>query len=107
MNRRHREILTALQPVTDRAMLRCPSNLARAQEIPGLALRALVEGPPIGRPKPRNVEEDAALRRRGREPAFVYRVGVGGGRTINMVVVKAPNGFIVTAYPFGKKVEPL
>ena len=76
-------------------------------EIPGLALRALAEGPPIGRPKPRNVEEDAALRRRGREPAFVYRVGVGGGRTINMVVVKAPNGFIVTAYPFGKKVEPL
>ena len=51
--------------------------------------------------------EDAALRRKGREPAFVYRVGVGGGRTINMVVVKAPNGFIVTAYPFGKKVEPL
>jgi hypothetical protein len=76
-------------------------------EIPGLALRALAEGPPIGRPRPRNVEEDAALRRRGREPAFVYRVGVGGGRTINMVVVKAPNGFIVTAYPFGKKVEPL
>ena len=76
-------------------------------EIPGLALRALAEGPPIGRPKPRNVEEDAALRRRGREPAFVYRVGVGGGRTINMVVVKAPNGFIVTAYPFSKKIEPL
>ena len=76
-------------------------------EIAGLALRALAEGPPIGRPRPRNMEEDAALRRSGREPAFVYRVGVGGGRTINMVVVKAPNGFIVTAYPFGKKVEPL
>ena len=76
-------------------------------EIPGLALRALAEGPPIGRPKPKNVREDAALRRRGREPAFVYRVGVGGGRTIDMVVVKAPNGFIVTAYPFSKKVEPL
>ena len=76
-------------------------------EVPGLALRALTEGPPIGRPKPKNLEEDAALRRRGREPAFVYRVAVGGGRAITMVVVKAPNGFIVTAYPFSKKIEPL
>jgi hypothetical protein len=76
-------------------------------EIPGLALRALAEGPPIGRPRRKRAEEDAALRRKGKEPAFVYRVGVGGGRMINMVVVKAPNGFVVTAYPFSKKVEPL
>lgn len=76
-------------------------------EIPGLALRALAEGPPIGRPKRKDVEEDAALRRQGREPAFVYRVGIGGGRTIDMVVVKAPNGFVVTAYPFSQKIHPL
>jgi hypothetical protein len=76
-------------------------------EIPGLALRALAEGPPIGRPTRKDAAEDAELRRRGREPAFVYRVGAGGGRTITMVVVKAPNGFIVTAYPFSKQVHPL
>jgi ATP-dependent protease ClpP protease subunit len=47
VNRRHREILTALQPVVDRALIRRPSNLARAQEIPGLALRPRAEGSEI------------------------------------------------------------
>ena len=76
-------------------------------DVAGLALRALAEGPPVGRPKKKNLEQDAALRRKGQEPAFVYRVDVGGGRMVNLVVVKASNGFIVTAYPFSKKVEPL
>ena len=76
-------------------------------EIPGLALRALAEGQPIGRPRKKNVEEDAALTRKGRDPAFVYRVGIGGGRTIDLVVVKALNGFVITAYPFDKKIHPL
>jgi ESAT-6 family protein len=76
-------------------------------DLAGLALRALAEGPPIGRPKKKNVKQDAVLRRTGKEPAFVYRIGVGRGRMVNMVVVKAQNGFIVTAYPFSKKVEPL
>lgn len=76
-------------------------------EIPGLAVRALVEGPPIGRTKRRDPQEDAALRRTGHEPAFVYRVDAGNGRMINLAVVKAPNGFIVTAYPFGNNVHPL
>jgi hypothetical protein len=76
-------------------------------EIPGLALRALAEGPPIGRPKPRNAEKDAALKRKRLEPAFVYRVGIGGGRTIDMVVLKAENGFVITAYPYSQKIYPL
>jgi hypothetical protein len=76
-------------------------------EIPGLALRAVAEGPPVGRPRPKNREEDAALRRKGREPAFVYRVGIGGGRTIDMVVMKARNGFVITAYPYSQQIHPL
>jgi 6 kDa early secretory antigenic target len=76
-------------------------------DIPGLALRAVAQGPPIGRSRPRNPTEDERLRRQGKEPAFVYAVDIGGGRRTNILVLKATNGFVVTAYPYTKKPWPL
>jgi hypothetical protein len=76
-------------------------------DIPGLALRAVAQGPPIGRSRPRNLAEDERLRRQGKESAFVYSVDIGGGRRTNILVLKATNGFVVTAYPYKKKPWPL
>jgi hypothetical protein len=75
-------------------------------EIPGLALRAVAEGPPIGRTRRKDAAADERLRREGREPAFVYSVDIGGRRR-NIVVLKAANGFVVTAYPYTQTVWPL
>ena len=75
-------------------------------DIPGVALRAVAQRPPIGRPEPRNAAKDAALRRQGKEPALVYAVDIGGRRR-TIVVVKRPDGSVVTAYPYSKKVWPL
>jgi filamentous hemagglutinin len=77
-------------------------------DVPGLALRAVAEGPPVGRARPKDSAEDEELRRQGMEPGFVYSVDVGGGLRRNIVVVKAVNGFVVTAFPFTKsEPEPL
>ena len=48
-------------------------------DIPGLALRAVAEGPPIGRVRPKDPPHDEELRRQGKEPGFVYSVDIGGG----------------------------
>jgi hypothetical protein len=53
-------------------------------DIPGLAVRAVVEGEPRGRV--------------GRE-ATAYEVDIGGGRTTMIAVLVGSNGYIVTAYP--------
>ena len=55
-------------------------------DIPGLAVRAILEGVPTGRS--------------GRD-GTVYDVDIGGGRHRDIIVVVAPNGYIVTAYPAG------
>lgn len=43
MNRRRRQILEALTPAVNVAMIRRPSNLERASQVPGLALRPRAE----------------------------------------------------------------
>ena len=76
-------------------------------DVPGLALRAVAQGPPIGRSKPKNEQEDARFRRQGKEPGYVYSVDVGGRRR-NIVVVRATDGFVITAYPLPNgRPEPL
>ena len=37
----------------------------------------------------------------------MYAVDIGNGRRRNIVVLKATNGFVITAYPYPKKVWPL
>lgn len=53
-------------------------------DIPGLAVRAILEGRPIGR--------------KGRD-GTIYDVDIGGGRRRDIVVVVGSNGYIITAYP--------
>jgi WXG100 family type VII secretion target len=53
-------------------------------DIPGLAVRAILEGRPVGR--------------KGRD-GTIYDVDVGGGRHRDIVVVVGANGYIITAYP--------
>jgi WXG100 family type VII secretion target len=55
-------------------------------DVPGLAVRAILEGVPTGRS--------------GRD-GTVYDVDIGGGRHRDVVVVVGSNGYIVTAYPVG------
>jgi WXG100 family type VII secretion target len=55
-------------------------------DIPGLAVRAILEGVPTGRS--------------GRD-GTIYDVDIGGGRHRDIVVVVGPNGYVVTAYPVG------
>jgi hypothetical protein len=55
-------------------------------DIPGLAVRAILEGVPTGRS--------------GRD-GTIYDVDIGGGRHRDIVVVVGPNGYVVTAYPAG------
>jgi WXG100 family type VII secretion target len=55
-------------------------------DIPGLAVRAILEGVPTG-PSGRD--------------GTVYDVDIGGGRHRDIVVVVGPNGYVVTAYPVG------
>jgi hypothetical protein len=76
-------------------------------DIAGLALRAVAQGPPIGRSKRKDEQEDEKLRRQGKEPGLVYSVDVGGGRRRNIVVVRTTTGAVLTAYPFPRKLEPL
>jgi hypothetical protein len=76
-------------------------------DVPGLALRAVAQGPPIGRSRRKDAAEDERLRRQGKEPGFVYSVDIGGGRRRNILVLRATNGFVVTAYPYRKKLWPL
>jgi WXG100 family type VII secretion target len=59
-------------------------------DIPGLALRAVAEGPPIGREK----EGGGGL---------VYSVDIGAAEPLKIVVVESSNGFVVTAYPLGRR----
>ena len=53
-------------------------------DIPGLAVRAILEGRPVGR--------------KGRD-GTIYDVDIGGGRHRDIVVVVGSNGYIITAYP--------
>jgi hypothetical protein len=53
-------------------------------DIPGLAVRAILEGRPVGR--------------KGRD-GTIYDVDIGGGRHRDIVVVVGANGYIITAYP--------
>jgi hypothetical protein len=53
-------------------------------DIPGLAVRAILEGRPVGR--------------KGRD-GTIYDVDVGGSRHRDIVVVVGANGYIITAYP--------
>jgi hypothetical protein len=76
-------------------------------DVPGLALRAVAQGPPIGRTRRGDAAEDERLRRQGKEPGLVYSVDTGDGRRMNVVVVKGTNGFVVTAYPYSKRIWPL
>jgi WXG100 family type VII secretion target len=76
-------------------------------DVPGLALRAVAQGPPIGRARPKDAAEDDRLRRQGKEPGFVYSVDIGDGGRMKVLVVKSTNGFVVTAYPYSKKLWPL
>ena len=76
-------------------------------EIPGLALRAVAQGPPIGRTRPGDRAQDERLRRQGMEPGFVYSVDIGNGRRRNIFVLRTTNGSVITAYPYPKKVWPL
>jgi hypothetical protein len=75
-------------------------------DLTGVVLRAVAEGPPIGRTRAKDLAEDVRLRRQGREPGYVYSVDIGGRRR-NMLVLKATNGFVVTAYPYTQKIWPL
>jgi hypothetical protein len=75
-------------------------------DLTGVVLRAVAEGPPVGRTRPKDLAEDVRLRRQGREPGYVYSVDIGGRRR-NMLVLKATNGFVVTAYPYTQKIWPL
>ena len=75
-------------------------------EVPGLALRAVTQGPPVGRTSRADPAEDAAVRRRGKEPAHVYSVDIGG-RPRTIVVVRRTDGSVVTAYPYSGKIWPL
>jgi early secretory antigenic target protein ESAT-6 len=77
-------------------------------DIPALALRAVAQGPPIGRSKRKDEQEEEKSRRQGKEPGFVYSVDIGGGRRRNIVVVRTTTGAVLTAFPFPrKKPEPL
>ena len=53
-------------------------------DIPGLAVRAILEGVPVGR--------------KGHD-GTIYDVDIGGGRHRDIVVVVGANGYIITAYP--------
>jgi WXG100 family type VII secretion target len=53
-------------------------------DIPGLAVRAILEGRPVGR--------------KGRD-GTIYDVDIGGGRHRHVVVVVGSNGYLITAYP--------
>lgn len=75
-------------------------------DVPGLALRTVAQGPPIGRTTRADRAEDEELLRQGKEPGYVYSVDIGG-RPRNIVVLTSTSGFVVTAYPYSKKIWPL
>jgi hypothetical protein len=53
-------------------------------DVPGIAMKAVVEGTPVGRA--------------GRD-GTIYEVDIGGGRRRTIAVAMGSNGFIVSAYP--------
>ena len=61
-------------------------------DIPGLPLRAVTEGRPLGQV---------------RDGGVAYDVDLGSGRSIKIVVVVGSNGYIVSAYPLGARAESL